>query len=107
MQQLYQQIHQDPEFHTLEAKRNRFNWCLTLCLLLSYFSFILIIAFSPDFFAITLSNGSVITYGIVCGLLVIIISFLLTGLYIWRANREFDQERQQLINRYVKPGDSA
>ncbi len=101
MQQYYQQIYNDLKFHELEKKRGIFSWCLSLIMLASYFTFILIIAFSPEIFAIPLSNNTVITWGIPIGILVIFISFLLTGIYVWRANREFDQIRQDLIDHHI------
>ena len=101
MQQFYQQIYNDPKFHELEKKRGKFSWLLALLMLISYYTFILIIAFSPETFATPLSNNTVITWGIPIGILVIMISFLLTGLYVWRANKEFDQIRQELIDHHV------
>lgn len=104
MQQFYRQIYEDPKFHELEKKRGRFSWLLALIMLSNYFTFILIIAFSPDIFATPLSEHTVITWGIPIGILVIFISFLLTGIYVWRANREFDQIRQELINHHLHIG---
>ena len=101
MQQFYRQIYDDPKFHELEKKRGKFSWLFALLMLISYYTFILIIAFSPETFATPLSNNTVITWGIPIGILVIFISFLLTGLYVWRANKEFDQIRQELIDHHV------
>ena len=101
MQQFYQQIYNDPRFHELEKKRGIFSWLLAFMMLTIYYTFILIIAFSPETFATPLSDDSVITWGIPIGLLVIIISFLLTGLYVWRTNKEFDQIRQELVEHHI------
>lgn len=98
MQHLYKRIYADPEFHELEKKRGRFSWLLASILLLSYFSFILIIAFVPEIFAVPISAGSVITWGIPVALLVILLSFLLTGIYVYRANKEFDQLVKDIIS---------
>ncbi|RKZ49534.1 MAG: DUF485 domain-containing protein [Gammaproteobacteria bacterium] len=102
MQQFYKKIYDDPKFHELEGKRGKFSWCLALAVLVIYYAFILIIAFRPEIFAIPLSDNSVITWGIPVGVFVIIISFLLTGIYVWRANNEFDQIGQDLIEHHVK-----
>lgn len=101
MQKLYKKIYDDPKFHELEGKRGKFSWCLTFAVLAIYYAFILIIAFRPDIFATPLSGNTVITWGIPVGVLVIFTSFLLTGLYVWRANKEFDQMRQELIDHHV------
>ncbi len=49
-------------------------------MLVVYYSFILVIAFSPATFAVKLGEG-VTTVGIPVGLGVIIIAFVLTGIY--------------------------
>ena len=97
MQHLYRQIYADPEFHELEQKRGRFSWLLTSILLLTYFTFILIIAFAPEIFATPIIEGRIITWGIPAGLFVIILSFLLTGVYVIRANNEFDHLIKDVI----------
>jgi uncharacterized membrane protein (DUF485 family) len=98
MQHLYRRIYADPEFHELELKRGRFSWLLASIILIAYFSFILIIAFFPELFGIPIMEGSVITWGIPVALCVILLSFLLTGIYVYRANKEFDQ----LVNDVVE-----
>ncbi len=56
-----------------------------------YFCFILTIAYAPSVFATPLWDGSVTTLGIPVGIGVILISFILTGVYVKKANQEFDQ----------------
>lgn len=104
MQQLYRKIYNDPEFHELEKKRGIFSWSLALVVLLIYFSFILIIAFYPEIFAKTITAHSVISWGIPVGLFVIISSFLLTGIYVYRANKEFDVISQKIIKQHMNDG---
>tara|TARA_R110002096_G_scaffold314987_3_gene509140 strand:- start:6152 stop:6472 length:321 start_codon:yes stop_codon:yes gene_type:complete len=99
MQHLYRRIYADPEFHELELKRGRFSWLLASILLTSYFSFILIIAFIPELFAIPIIEGQIITWGIPVALSIILLSFVLTGIYVFRANREFDQLVKDVIER--------
>ncbi len=91
MQHLYRRIYADPEFHELELKRGWFSWCLASILLFTYFTFILIIAFAPHIFAIPVIEGQIITWGIPVALFVIFLSFVLTGIYVYRANTKFDQ----------------
>ena len=105
MQDLYRRIYADPEFHELEQKRGRFSWLLTSILLLTYFTFILIIAFAPEIFAIPIIEGRIITWGIPVGLFVILLSFFLTGVYVIRANKEFDQLTQDVIDHARKSVD--
>ena len=97
MQHLYRRIYADPEFHELELKRGRFSWLLASILLLTYFSFILIIAFAPELFAIPIIEGQIITWGIPVALFVILLSFVLTGVYVFRANKEFDRLVKDIV----------
>ncbi|MDP6183121.1 MAG: DUF485 domain-containing protein [Gammaproteobacteria bacterium] len=104
MRQYYRRIHDDQRFHELERKRGRFSWALALIVLVVYYSFILIVAFSPQAFAKTISADSVISLGIPVGLLVIIVSFLSTGIYVFRANREFDSISKEIVEKHVGDG---
>ncbi len=106
MQHLYKQIYADPEFHELERKRGVFSWTLACITLLVYFSFILVIAFVPEWFARPISEGSIITWGIPCGLGVIFLSFILTGIYVFRANGEFDHLTRDIVD-HVRNNDAS
>lgn len=96
----YEKIYSDPTFQTLVRKKSIFSWCLAILTFVIYFSFILIIAFAPEIFAKPISSDSVISYGIPIGVGVILVSFLLTGVYVVRANKEFDGLNQDLLERY-------
>ncbi len=107
MQHLYRRIYADPEFHELERKRGIFSWLLASIILLSYFSFILIIAFAPTLFAIPVAEGSIITWGIIAGIFIILLSFLLTGIYVIRANNEFDHLTRDILDHVKESGSNA
>jgi len=87
---IYDKIKADPEFQALIKKRQKFSLILTSVILLMYFSFILTIAYAPSLFAVPLNQDSVTTVGIPVGIGIIFFSFLLTGVYVRRANHEFD-----------------
>jgi uncharacterized membrane protein (DUF485 family) len=80
----------DPNFITLTRERSKFGWILTVAMLVVYFAFILVIAFNPSFFGTPLAEGGVTTVGIPVGVGVIIFAFVITGIYVKRANSEFD-----------------
>jgi uncharacterized membrane protein (DUF485 family) len=101
MQHYYQRIHDDPKFHELEKKRGVFSWSLTTIILTCYFGFIMVIAFFPHIFAQTISVNSSITWGIPIGISVIVISFLLTGFYVYRANNEFDLISEEIVEHHI------
>jgi uncharacterized membrane protein (DUF485 family) len=79
-------------------KRSRFAWTLSAAMLVIYFGFIFIIAFDPKILGIPLGRG-VTTVGIPVGLFVIVSAFVLTGIYVRRANSEFDAITRQIIER--------
>jgi uncharacterized membrane protein (DUF485 family) len=89
-------VSNDPKFRQLVAARSRFAWTLTLVMLVIYYGFILIIAFAPSVLGIPLWPGAVTTVGIPIGILVILSAFVLTGIYVRRANSEFDALNQQI-----------
>lgn len=89
-QEMIDQIKNDPDFIQLVHKRSRFAWTLTIIMLAIYFGFVLTIAFDPSILGAPLSAGFVTTVGIPVGVGVIVSAFILTGIYIRRANGEFD-----------------
>ncbi|MED5525449.1 DUF485 domain-containing protein [Gallaecimonas pentaromativorans] len=99
---LYEKIHSSKRFQDMVARRERFAWFLSAIMLVIYFAFILIIAFSPATFGKPISEGSVVTWGIPVGLGVIISAFVLTGIYVRKSNREFDAENSAIIEEAKK-----
>lgn len=94
---IYQKVENNPRFKELIRKRSRFAWLLSIITLVLYVSFILLIAFDPQWLGTPLSLGSSITRGIPVGIGLIIISFVLTGIYVIRANGEFDRMTAEII----------
>ena len=85
-----QRILADPRFQRLVARRSRFAWTLSAIMLVIYLGFTLLAAFDRPLMATT-PFGGVTSLGIVLGLGVIVVAFALTGIYVSRANREFDR----------------
>ncbi len=88
-QDLVHAIKSNPKYHELLSKRKAFAWILAFVMLVIYYGFILIVAFNKEFLGQPLSPGSITTVGIPVGLGVIISAFVLTGIYVFRANSEF------------------
>jgi len=95
---VYRQIYANPRFQELVAKRGRFAWLLSIIMLAAYFAFILVIAFDPKVFGIPLGADTVTTWGIPAGLGLIFLAIALTGIYVQRANGEFDRITQEILN---------
>ena len=92
---LVEKIKANPKFQELEKKRGSLAWRLTIAMLVIYFGYVMVIAFMPSLFAIPVSG--VITLGIPIGVVVIIAAFILTGMYVTKANSEFDDLTKQII----------
>jgi uncharacterized membrane protein (DUF485 family) len=65
-------------------------------MLVVYYGYIGLIAFDKPFLARLLGNG-VTTLGIPIGMAVIVFSVVITGLYVRRANREFDATTRDIL----------
>ena len=98
-----QAIKNSPEFIELTTKRNKFARILAVLMVSVYFGFILVLAFAPKFFGTPLGSGTVITIGIPIGVAVIVLAFVLTGVYTKKANGEYD-EITQAIKDKVRAG---
>lgn len=95
---IYRRIEESPRFKDLVARRERFAWRLSAVMLGLYFSYILLIAFAPHSLGRQISAGSSVTWGMPIGIGLIVIAFVLTGVYVRRANGEFDSLNQALLD---------
>lgn len=82
-------IQKHPKYLELRSKRNSFGWGLTLLMMAVYYGYIALIAFNKPFLAQTIGTG-VTTLGVPMGMGVIVFTILITGIYVRRANSEFD-----------------
>lgn len=85
-----ERILQNPKFKALVAKKRNLSWSLAALMLFIYIGFTLLVAYSPDLLRTPISEGSVITLGIPLAVGVIVISFVLCGVYSSIANNSFD-----------------
>lgn len=63
-----------------------------------YFGFVLLIAFDKQLLAKSL-DGGVTTVGIPIGIGVIAFAFILTGIYVFRANSTYDAMLKQIVEK--------
>lgn len=87
----------NPRYRQLIRERDSLAWTLTACVLVLFYGFILLIAFAPDFLTQTISSTSVIPVGMLLGVGVIVLSIILTGIYVAKANNKFDPMIEELI----------
>ncbi len=91
-----ERIQQNPKFQELVRKKSSLSWLLSFVMLAIYYGFILVIAFSPATLGQSLSGG-VTTIGIPIGIMIILSVFVITGIYVRRANTEFDQLTREVV----------
>jgi uncharacterized membrane protein (DUF485 family) len=94
-------IEANPKYHELRRKRGSFGWILTILMLVVYFGYIALIAFNKPFLAQPIGNG-VTTLGIPIGMGVIIFTIVITGIYVRRANGEFDDLTAEILEEASK-----
>ena len=82
-------IERDPNYQELVRRRSSLGWMLSLIMLVIYFGFILLVAYAPKFLGTRIGTG-VTTIGIPIGLAVIVLAFVLTGIYVRKANSRYD-----------------
>lgn len=80
----------DPEFKKLVSQKNTISWILTVVELVLYFGFIGLIAFNKPFLATVMTEGKAMTIGIPIAVGTIVLSWVLTGIYIFWANSKYD-----------------
>ena len=72
----------------ITARRQRLALILTAVMVLIYFGFILLVAFDKPLLGTLVAPG--LSVGIVLGAAVIITAWIVTGIYVWWANKHYD-----------------
>ena len=90
-------IRSNPRFAELVGKRTRFAIILSLVVLVPYYTFMFFVSTQPQMFATKVAEGGILTVGWPIAALIIIGGWLLTGVYISRANGEFDAITQEIL----------
>jgi uncharacterized membrane protein (DUF485 family) len=98
---LTQRIADDPRYQELKSRRSRFGWWLTAAMMVVYYGFILLVAFDKPFLATRLGAG-VTTIGMPIGLGVIVFTIVITGIYVRRANKDYDTLAEQIAKEALK-----
>ena len=94
---IYEKIRANPKYHQLVSTRNSYGWVMTILMLIVYYGFISLIAFNKAFLAQPLGATGVTTVGIPIGVGVILFTVIITGIYVRRANTEFDALKEEII----------
>lgn len=99
--EIYARIRKNPKFKELVSKRERLAWTLTGIVLVLFFGLFLTVAFYPAVLAIKLGD-SFVTTGLLIGFFQFVFFWLLTAVYVRRANSEFDALTAELLRQSMK-----
>ena len=94
-------IQSHPKYRELRTRRNRLGIFLTVLMLVVYYGYIALIAFDKPFLAQPIGQG-VTSLGIPIGMGVIVFTIVITGIYVRRANGEFDTLTQDILKDATK-----
>lgn len=91
------------KFYEFVKFRNKISLILSLVILVCYYLFIISVGMFPEILAYRLGPSS-ITLGIICGLFIIALSIIATGLYTFLANTYFDRDQNRILNELAESG---
>jgi len=94
-------ITRNPKYRRLVRSRAATGGALSVLTLTIYFGFIGLIAWNPQFLGAPIGDH-VTTIGIPIGVFVIVSAFVLTGIYVVRANTTYDRLIREIIEESEK-----
>jgi uncharacterized membrane protein (DUF485 family) len=96
-----EKIKRHPKYAQLKSQRNSFGWTLSILMLIVYYGYIALIAFNKAFLAQPTGAG-VTTLGIPLGMGVIVFTIVITGIYVARANSQYDALTKDILEDATK-----
>ena len=94
-------ITKNPKFLEFVAMRSRYGIIMSIISAAAYYGFILLVAFDKQLLATRIGSG-VMTLGVPLGVGVIVLTIVLTWIYVRRANTEFDSINESIIKEAQK-----
>jgi cation/acetate symporter len=101
---MYERMRVNPKFQELVQKRGRFAWTLATIVLVLFYGFFMLVAFNRELLGQKIAEGSMWPIGYSIELILFIFFWLLTVVYVRRANGEFDDLTQELIKEAQREG---
>ena len=98
--QVAARIRANPNFSTLVRTRSTFAWTLAIIMLGIYYAFVFLVAFAPGLMGTPVFGP--VTLGFPLGLAVILSAIALTGMYVFRANGQFDALTREVVATSVR-----
>jgi len=90
-------VEANPKYHKLVSMRSRYSIIMTFFAMFFYYGYILLIAYNKQFLATKIGDGWTTSIGIPMGVGVILITIILTNIYVRHANAVFDPLTAEII----------
>ena len=94
---MYEKMRANPKFQELVKTRGRYAWTLSIVVLALFYGFVLMVAFEPAVLGRAVGEGSMLTVGVAAELFLFMLFWVLSALYVRRANTEYDAMTQQIL----------
>ncbi len=101
---MYERMRVNPKFQELVATRGRFAWTLSIIVLVLFYGFVTAVAFIPGILGQPVSEGAMLTVGVAAELFLFIFFWVLSAVYVSRANSTFDALTAEVIKQAQKEG---
>jgi uncharacterized membrane protein (DUF485 family) len=99
---MYERMRANPKFQELVTKRSRFAWTLAAIVMVLFYGFVLVVAFSPAVLGQPVGEGSMLTVGVAVEAFMFVLFWVLTVVYVRRANTEFDSLNREIVKEAYK-----
>lgn len=94
---IYERISSNAKYPLMVTRRRRLAATLASVVLGLFFTFILVVAFAPSLLARTMTDTGVTTVAVPLGIAMMVLFWLLTGLYVILAKRDFDPIKDEIL----------
>jgi uncharacterized membrane protein (DUF485 family) len=99
---MYERMRDNPKFQELVRKRGRFAWTMAAIVLILFYGFVLMVAYQPALLGQPLFDGGMLTVGVAAELFLFVLFWVLSFVYVRRANGEFDNLTQEIVKQALK-----
>ncbi len=102
--EMYERMRGNPAFQELVRKRSRFAMVMSIVVLGLFYGFVLLVAFKPLLLGQPVREGSTLTIGVAFEFFMFVFFWVLTAIYVKKANGEYDALTQKIIQDAQKEG---
>ncbi|RAI43012.1 DUF485 domain-containing protein [Rhodoplanes roseus] len=95
---VYARIRANPKFVSLVERRGRLAWTLAAIVFVLFYALVLTIAFAPGVIGSRVAPGSTLSVGIAAGLFQFVFFWILTALYVRKANTDYDALTAEVVD---------